>query len=298
MTTSPKFNVVVAMLALDARDASVLDAVVECADHLHVHRAILVHVTPVEAATNFLGFGETVQHSDAPPPELAALAGNLRARRPDLEVDIRHGFGSPDEVLEMVIQKNDVDLLILGRNSAEGRPDGWGPNGQRLLRAVSCSALVVPQGQKVRFDIAFAGVDFSTHASFALQVAAQVAKRTVAVCQYDLRTAGHGSLTGAEFTARLTENARAHFSDVIVPSLPDGANVPALELIPGDRASDVLVERAGENLVVVGSRGLSRLASMFLGSTAERVAGHSVGPVLIVREKGRLRGLLDGLIHR
>jgi nucleotide-binding universal stress UspA family protein len=48
----------------------------------------------------------------------------------------------------------------------------------------------------------------------------------------------------------------------------------------------------------MGSRGLTPLAAMLLGSSADRVAGRSPGPVLIVRKKGNHMGLLAGLFHR
>ena len=48
----------------------------------------------------------------------------------------------------------------------------------------------------------------------------------------------------------------------------------------------------------LSSRGLSRIATVLLGSTAERVAGLCDGPLLVVRRKGEVIGLLEGLFHR
>ena len=48
----------------------------------------------------------------------------------------------------------------------------------------------------------------------------------------------------------------------------------------------------------MGSRGLTPLAALLLGSSADRVAGRSKGPVLIVRRKGSVLGLVERLFHK
>jgi nucleotide-binding universal stress UspA family protein len=50
------------------------------------------------------------------------------------------------------------------------------------------------------------------------------------------------------------------------------------------------------DMIVVGSRGLSRSAAAILGSTAERVLTVSPLPVLIVKRKGETVHLLDALL--
>ena len=57
----------------------------------------------------------------------------------------------------------------------------------------------------------------------------------------------------------------------------------------------VLLSRAGDYLLVVGSRGLSRIATVLLGSTAVQPAGLADGPVLVIRRKGEVPGLAEGI---
>ncbi len=60
-----------------------------------------------------------------------------------------------------------------------------------------------------------------------------------------------------------------------------------LEHIEG-RPADVLRRLAGESAeLVLGSRGMSRTAGGILGSVSAQVAGHSAGPVVIVRDRPR-----------
>jgi len=57
------------------------------------------------------------------------------------------------------------------------------------------------------------------------------------------------------------------------------------ELIEGNPA-EVIIEVAqahNSNLIVMGSRGLGKLAGLLLGSTSQKVVSHAPCPVLIVR---------------
>jgi nucleotide-binding universal stress UspA family protein len=57
------------------------------------------------------------------------------------------------------------------------------------------------------------------------------------------------------------------------------------EVIEGDPA-EVIIEVAqthNSNLIVMGSRGLGKLAGLLLGSTSQKVVSHAPCPVLIVR---------------
>ena len=57
------------------------------------------------------------------------------------------------------------------------------------------------------------------------------------------------------------------------------------EIIEGDPATaiiDVAATRKSD-LIVMGSRGLGRLAGLLLGSTSQKVVSHAACPVLIVR---------------
>jgi nucleotide-binding universal stress UspA family protein len=57
------------------------------------------------------------------------------------------------------------------------------------------------------------------------------------------------------------------------------------EMIEGDPA-EVIIEVAqtnNSNIIVMGSRGLGKLAGLLLGSTSQKVVSHAPCPVLIVR---------------
>ena len=57
------------------------------------------------------------------------------------------------------------------------------------------------------------------------------------------------------------------------------------ELIVGDAAESIINVAAvrSSDIIVMGSRGLGRLAGLLLGSTSQKVVAHAPCPVLIVR---------------
>ena len=66
----------------------------------------------------------------------------------------------------------------------------------------------------------------------------------------------------------------------------------------GGKVADVLIAYAKADPIVMGSRGLTPLAALLLGSSADRTAGRSQGPVFIVRKKGSTMSLVERLFHR
>lgn len=83
--------------------------------------------------------------------------------------------------------------------------------------------------------------------------------------------------------SRLTEA-----QEILKKAVEIVGDVPAeihTELIEGD-AAEAIIEVArtrNSSLIVMGSRGLGRLAGLVLGSTSQKVVSHAPCPVLIVR---------------
>ncbi len=296
------FKNVLVMLGLDHRDQSVLDAVGQNAGRFGARQIRVCHIEnrdPLNAP--LMAFMETpATESVEPPAPLLAAADKLRAMVPEgVEVAADHLVGPSEAVLAEEVEKHDIDLVIIGRNPAiDGQP-GWGSSRRKLLRLTTCSVLVVPHGSKVDFSRAVCGMDFSQCARAALGVACGIADSVDAVYQYDPQAVVEAGRKQEEFRSQVAANARRILEKDIIPGvLADALTRPNLVVHPGGKVAEVLIRYAGEAPIVMGSRGLTPLAALLLGSSADRVAGRALGPVFIVRRKGSVLGLLEGLMSR
>lgn len=292
------FPKVLVMLGLDHRDQSVLDALELGAEALGAADVHVCHVSnrdPLPPVLASLGQAEV----PSAPPELQAAVDRLReafgTRR---VVHSHHLIGPPEVVLSDVIEKLDVDLVIMGRNPAVDGQPGWGSARRKLLRLTTCSVLVVPHGTALNLDRIVCGLDFSDFAKTALSVACRLGTGVDAVYQYDPSAVSDGGQKREDFREKVANAAERHLAENVLVDSGPGFARPNLIVHPGGKVAEVLIRYAGEAPIVMGSRGLSPLAAMLLGSSADRVAGRALGPVLIVRRKGTVLGLLERLVHR
>jgi nucleotide-binding universal stress UspA family protein len=139
------------------------------------------------------------------------------------------------------------------------------------------------------FENILLAVDGSEHALHAAHVAASLAKAMNSqtlriVVAYETIPVHLGEPYMQEaINARLNETEQ-----IMQKAVQAVGAVPAeihTELIEGDPA-EVLIEVAQTretNVIVMGSRGLGKLAGLLLGSTSQKVVSHAPCAVLIVR---------------
>ena len=83
--------------------------------------------------------------------------------------------------------------------------------------------------------------------------------------------------------ARLQEaNAILQKAQAAVGKIPGEIHTELIEGSPAEAIIDVATTRAS-TVIIMGSRGLSSIAEMVLGSTSHKVVSHAPCPVLIVR---------------
>jgi nucleotide-binding universal stress UspA family protein len=139
------------------------------------------------------------------------------------------------------------------------------------------------------FERILLAVDGSDHAAHAAKVAAELAQcmkstelRIVVVYDPIPPYLGEPNLQAA-IDARLDDA-----QDVLQKAVAviDNSQIDVhTELIEGN-AAEAIIEVAktrNSDVIVMGSRGLGRLAGLVLGSTSQKVVGHAPCPVLIVR---------------
>ncbi len=139
------------------------------------------------------------------------------------------------------------------------------------------------------FDRILLAVDGSDHALHAARIAADMArgmkpKEFRIVIAYDSIPMYLGE-PNMQFAI---DSRKKDAEEILNNTLKEVGQIPGeihTELLEGDPASaiiDVATIRKSE-IIVMGSRGLGRLAGLVLGSTSQKVVAHAPCPVLIVR---------------
>lgn len=83
-------------------------------------------------------------------------------------------------------------------------------------------------------------------------------------------------------------NRKGEAEEILSAAVKEVGTVPCeihTEILEGDPASAILevAKVRNSDVIVMGSRGLGRLAGLLLGSTSQKVVSHAPCPVLIVR---------------
>jgi nucleotide-binding universal stress UspA family protein len=83
-------------------------------------------------------------------------------------------------------------------------------------------------------------------------------------------------------------NRKGEAEEILSAAVKEVGSIPCeihTEILEGDPASAIIevAKVRNSDLIVMGSRGLGRLAGLLLGSTCQKVVSHATCPVLIVR---------------
>ncbi len=139
------------------------------------------------------------------------------------------------------------------------------------------------------FDKILLAVDGSDHALHATRKAAELAR---AVKPEELRiVVAYDPIPlylGEPNLQIAITNRKGEAEAILAAAIKEMGKVPCeihTEIIEGDNASAIIevATTRGSDLIVMGSRGLGRLAGLLIGSTSQKVVAHAPCPVLIVR---------------
>jgi nucleotide-binding universal stress UspA family protein len=80
--------------------------------------------------------------------------------------------------------------------------------------------------------------------------------------------------------------AQAELDAALATAFPEEADVPIEpKLVEGDAGEQLAAEAEGADLLVVGSRGRSGIASVILGSVSSHLVSHAPCPVVVVKAR-------------
>ena len=226
------------------------------------------------------------------------------AALPDIEACVAANFGTggngychvapghrEDQLLHMSMEVV-ADLILVGHQPSHS---GRRSLARRLAMKAPCSIWLAPDGSPPEIRRILAAVDFSHPSSNALVVATSIAERRgLSYCDalhvyFDASIAGleeyqvHVRGREQDAFAEFIEDLELHGVEVR-PQFEESASVP--------HAIARAVAAGGVDLVVMGTRGLSRAASILLGSEAEQTMIDSRVPLLVVKKRGERMGFL------
>jgi len=221
--------------------------------------------------------------------KLGALAGTLRAR--DLEVSSSFSTEEPSSAICARATALGADLVALGTRGHTGLAHVlFGSVAERVARLAPASVLTAHADSPapVKYRCVLVPTDFSPDANAALAWARALVGRTggklVLVHAYDLASlaSASGAMAAASVEKALAETGRQKLAEL--RGTLAGVDVETvLSAARPDPAILETAERAGADLIAIGTRGRTGLAHVVLGSTAERVIRRAHPPVVTVK---------------
>ncbi len=246
-------------------------------------RVYLMHVR--ERSRGF--FGAAAPSGGPLPQGLTATARALAHE--GIEVVTHFCDGRLTEEVDRVVREEQIDVVVVGRPAR-----GWGDHGLRVVRLADAPVLVMPEGTTLRRGTAVVGMDFSHNAVAAWAAARGFLTTVTAVAILD----PEGEQANEKvLRAQVLETWRAAVATLKASgTVAENANAD-LRIVASTRPADTLLLLAkGADLLAVGSRGLTPLAAVLLGSTAEKLGAKFPNPLLVFRDPGTRRGLFESFL--
>ncbi len=210
--------------------------------------------------------------------------------------------GNPAYQLLRWVDIKCADLIVLGRKK-EMR--GEGVMAQKIAKVALASVLLVPENLPKSFETVLVPVNFSKHSRLALEEALELTERTGANLKivHVFKVPSGYYKTGKskeEFAEVMRMNAEKEFKK-FVKRIDFNKELSCDFIYDADSPADTIFRYACEinaDLIIMGSKGRTGIASLLLGSITEKVITHDADiPVIVVKEKGENMGFLKALMQ-
>jgi nucleotide-binding universal stress UspA family protein len=249
-----------------------------------VHDVEVVHVVPEGTA------------------ELGRIASEMEAAVGDRVQSNRVSYhvlegDRTDKILQFSVERG-TELVLLGHRRSRNPRRSLA---RRLAMKAPCSVWLVPEGSRIALSSITAPVDLSEHSVDSLKEAISIASiagvREITALHVYFE-AEVVSYSGSELRAhRKDENEVSRFVSEIdekrIKVIPESIEAPSVA-----HAIHHFSSERGADLIVMGTRGRSRAASVLLGSEAEQALIETSIPIIAVKHFGASRTLLQLLFDR
>lgn len=263
---------------------------------LHDSRVIAVHVLNASALQHWQGDNRKDAHEALSSQAEFRLTEMVREAAPDLGITCQVCVGRPADELNRVVTRHNASLLIIAANDMS--KSRLGSIASRCARSVASDVLIVRNWQEGDFRKIVACTDLAARSSGVVVKAIEMAEANQSALEivhviyppekdYWGESIDDGGDTDESYPQRVRSRATAaldsylepyagrlrelDFSPVILES-----TVPSVELT-------YHIKQTGADLAVLGTRVYSKLASIFVGTNAERLLHDAPVSVLAVR---------------
>lgn len=217
--------------------------------------------------------------------DLAAAAAALRGAG-ETRVVVEPATGRASDALNVIARREEADLLVVGRGRDEERHWWETSTSRAVVRHSPISVVCVPDRRPATaisspaISRIVAATDLSIRGNAAIAYALALAPAGAAVTV--LHVLDDVDAGGAD-----EQRSRAVIEEVVRATNPRQVPV-AIEIVTGHDVAHLLAaaaERAGADLICLGSRGRSGLARALFGSVSQEVMLRTDRPVLLVQER-------------
>jgi nucleotide-binding universal stress UspA family protein len=184
----------------------------------------------------------------------------------------------PHDAIVSEIEKNQPDLVIMGRRGKHGLVDMlMGSVTARVIGHSPVNVLVVPRGGALGFQRILVASDGSPHSEITWELALAMAKQAESQLIAVAVAPEEGDIIEAKDLVHKMLTAA------------NRAGMPLKGVSPQGVAPDAgIIHQAIKNevdLIIMGSHGRTGLKRLLMGSVTERVIGQAPCPVLVVKKK-------------
>jgi len=220
---------------------------------------------------------------------------------PDSEILVMDG--NPEEILLKEVNIKEIDLLVMGKKSLK---DGSGRLTKKMANLAQCSIALISNSFSKALDSEFqmmVSVDFSESSLNAVKIAEIIRNANDAkiVIHHVYRVPSGYHYSGKsfeEFAEIMKKNAEEKMNKLLKEAKIDSSNLKIIYTLDKNDNAVKKISKTADNekvhLIVIGSKGRTTAASIFLGSTAEKIISHIDKNILIVKDK---KGNLDLLTY-
>ena len=212
--------------------------------------------------------------------------------------------GNTTDIILKASKSKEVDLIIMGKKVIDS---GSGMLPEKIVKLCHCSFLLVPYNSYSGLKRIMVPLDFSDSSKMALEQAIHISEVSGAsvICQHCFKVPSGYHTTGksyAEFAEIMRSNATKDFHRFLKVAGFDKNQFPCIYSLTNSEGSAKVIHdtaiKEEMDLIVMGSKGRTGLASILLGSVAMKSVKLDLEiELLVVKDKKDNMGFLEALLR-